>query len=90
MNQPIENPLPPVEICRPYLVKLEGIFEEMDRAYQAVASVYGFECRGCSDSCCLTRFYHHTLLEFMVLFEGFGSLAAEDRDTIARQAGEVR
>jgi Fe-S-cluster containining protein len=65
----------------PLLDRLEVLFDEMDTAYDAVARRYGFRCNGCADNCCLTRFYHHTFLEYLFLVEGMATL-----DTAARQA----
>ncbi len=46
----------------------------MDKRYEDTATHYGFVCTGCKDNCCLTRFYHHTLLETLHLLEGFQAL----------------
>lgn len=89
MNPPIENGLPALDTCRPYLEKLKGVFKDMDRAYRTAAAGSGFECRGCADNCCLTRFYHHTLLEFMVIYQGLQTLAPTTRDAVVRQAAHV-
>ena len=53
------------------------IFEQMDRAYDAAAKASGFVCNGCTDNCCMTRFYHHTLLEVLYLKAGLASLSPE-------------
>jgi len=55
----------------PLLKRLKKIFEFMDRKYQEAAIYYGFDCRGCEDNCCLTRFYHYTLVEYFYIKEGF-------------------
>lgn len=60
----------------PLLNRLEALFGEMDRAYAAVADQYGFRCSGCADNCCLTRFNHHTLLEYLFLVEGMRTLGS--------------
>lgn len=52
----------------------------MDRKYQEVAGHYGFNCNGCEDNCCLTRFYHYTLIEYLYIKEGFHGL--EDKEQI--------
>ncbi len=46
----------------------------MDRKYQEAADYYGLNCKGCEDNCCLTRFYHHTLIEYLYIREGFNGL----------------
>jgi Fe-S-cluster containining protein len=55
----------------PFFKRLKKIFEFMDQKYQEAADYYGFNCKGCEDSCCLTRFYHHTLVEYLYIKEGF-------------------
>ena len=67
----------------PLLDRLAALFEQMDAAYDAVAGQYGFQCRGCADNCCRTRFYHHTLIEYLYLMEGMNALDAEaERETL--------
>ena len=56
------------------LGQLAALYDEMDAAYDAVAQSYGFQCRGCEDNCCQTRFYHHTLLEAAGLLMGYREL----------------
>lgn len=72
-----------------FLGKLEALYASMDAAYDAAAGHYGFNCTGCSDNCCLTRFYHHTRLEFYLLREGFLSLDRETRRAVRARAREV-
>lgn len=67
----------PVEYAG-YINSLKDIFQGMQNDYQAAADVYPFCCKGCEDSCCRTRFYHHTLLEYVYLLAGYRHL---DRDT---------
>jgi len=66
--------------------QLQAIYATMDARYAAAADRYGFECRGCDDSCCLTRFYHHTLVELVGLFSGYLTLSAEERRRISQNA----
>jgi Fe-S-cluster containining protein len=73
----------------PLLMRLESLFNEMDRAYAAVADRYGFRCNGCTDNCCLTRFFHHTLLEYLYLMEGVQGLAPDARHAIIAKARAV-
>jgi Fe-S-cluster containining protein len=58
----------------------------MDHAYQAVARRYGFDCQGCAQSCCLTRFYHHTLLEYLYVREGLAKMAPKARAAVRQRA----
>lgn len=69
----------------PFLKQLAELYRDMDRQYDVAATAYGFECRGCRDNCCRTRFYHHTHIEFFQLLAAFCRLPLEDR-----QAAVVR
>lgn len=66
--------------------ELAAIYAEMDRQYNAAASAYGFACSGCADNCCLTRFYHHTHIEYVYLLKGFFSLDTRTRTDILQRA----
>jgi len=69
--------------------RLQKIFGDMDRSYDIAAQSYGFQCRGCEDNCCLTRFYHHTYLEFLFLRQGFESLEVSARRALRAKALDV-
>jgi Fe-S-cluster containining protein len=86
MNLPLERLLTIRHRYLPLLKRLETLFGEMGRAYTAVAGQYGFQCNGCADNCCRTRFYHHTLLEYLYLVEGLRSLESEVRHAIYEKA----
>jgi Fe-S-cluster containining protein len=73
----------------PYLDSLAAIFRKMDECYDETAGKYGFVCTGCTDSCCQTRFYHHTLIEYFYLKRGLESLNSKDRMLIHSRAREV-
>lgn len=75
--------------CKPYLGKLASIFRKMDERYEETAGKYGFVCSGCEDSCCKTRFYHHTLIEYYYLKQGFESLNPKERMMILSRALEA-
>jgi Fe-S-cluster containining protein len=73
--------------CEGFLLRLRRLFGAMDEAYARAAEAYGFVCAGCEDSCCRTRFYHHTLLEYLNLRDGFQRLAAPlQAEVLARAA----
>ena len=72
-----------------YFDRLQNIFAEMDRKYGIAAQSYGFQCRGCEDNCCQTRFYHHTYLEYLLIRKGFDNLDSSDRSAIWAKAEEV-
>ena len=63
----------------PFLNRLEEIYAHMDKKYNQAAEYYSFTCTGCLDNCCLTRFYHHTLLEYLYIKKGFSNLNADIR-----------
>ena len=66
--------------------QLEALYTQMDASYNAVAHSHDFECTGCEDNCCLTRFYHHTLVEVAALFSGYLKLTEEQRRSVTRRA----
>ena len=70
----------------PFLARLARLYDEMDRAYAAVAGRYGFFCRGCDDNCCRSRFYHHTVAEYLYIGEGFRGLSDDVRAEVGRRA----
>ncbi|MCJ7830836.1 MAG: hypothetical protein MUP74_05555 [Desulfobacterales bacterium] len=75
-----------VDVLDRFLTALATLYAEMDRHYAAAAEAYGFVCRGCEDSCCRTRFFHHTLLEYHYLRRGYARLPADRRCTIRDRA----
>jgi Fe-S-cluster containining protein len=56
------------------LRRLRELYTRMDQAYQASAGAIGLSCAGCADSCCETRFVHHTYIEWLDLAQGFAAL----------------
>lgn len=72
-----------------YLGRLEGTYRVIDNLYASAQRAYGFGCEGCADSCCLTNFYHYTLVEELFLLRGFSSLPPEKKRLIAQKAGSV-
>jgi Fe-S-cluster containining protein len=72
-----------------FLDRLGDIFAAMDREYGRAAKHYGFDCDGCADSCCLTRFYHHTHLEYFYLRRRFEKLGPREKDGILAKAEAV-
>jgi Fe-S-cluster containining protein len=73
-----------------FLRQLRTIYASMDLKYSEAAAYYGFNCKGCEDNCCLTRFYHHTVLEYLYILEGFHNLDPEKQTEIKARALEVR
>jgi len=73
----------------PFSKRLKRLFDSMDKKYQEAADYYGFNCMGCEENCCLTRFYHHTLLEYLFIYDGFKTLDREQQNKIKHRAAEV-
>lgn len=72
-----------------YLDQLACLFEQMDQAYGQVCRQSGFVCRGCQDNCCGTRFYHHTLIEYLYLRVGLDSLSDQAREAVRQRADQA-
>ena len=77
------------DILKPHLENLADLFERMEKVYAAVADAYGFACAGCEDNCCLTRFYHHTLVEYLYLYQGYSKLPGDERARLQQAADRV-
>lgn len=69
--------------------RLQTLFADMDRQYGRAAEHYGFECQGCEDNCCLTRFYHHTYLEYFYIHQGVDELDPPRQLAIRARAAAV-
>lgn len=69
--------------------EIRRLFEQMDQAYDAAAQTHGFECQGCPDNCCLTRFYHYTLTEYLYLNAGLNTLPTKLMNHVRQQATDV-
>ena len=68
-----------------FLKQLSAIYSSMDLKYSEAAAYYGFNCTGCEDNCCLTRFHHHTVLEYLYIITGFNHLDIEKQIEIKRR-----
>lgn len=73
----------------PFLDRLETAYAGMGRKYDEAADHYGFHCSGCTDNCCRTRFYHHTLLEYLHLMKGYHTLDPDRQAEVSDRAREV-
>jgi Fe-S-cluster containining protein len=74
--------LKPASLRAQWVERLLRLYARMDAAYEEAAAAYGFVCRGCAESCCRTRFYHHTLIEYVALREGFEGLPVAEQERI--------
>lgn len=73
----------------PFIDRFKKILASMDLKYKEAADYYGFDCKGCEDNCCFTRFFHHTLLEYLYIMEGYGRLDRAKQVEVKRRALEV-
>ncbi len=69
--------------------KAHGLYDAMEKAYDAVAAHYGFSCEGCKDNCCVQRFFHYTHIEYMMLKEGMTHADPQLRERIFGRANMV-
>ncbi len=74
------------ERSSPWIDRLVTIFKAMDNGYEKAAGRHGFVCRGCEDNCCQSRFYHHTLLEYMSIYRGVSRLSVQKRQQAIERA----
>ena len=75
--------------CRPFFDRLKTLYNAIDQKYTEVADSYGFACEGCKDNCCLTRFYHHTYLEYLYILEACNHLERDMPLKIKKRAQDV-
>jgi Fe-S-cluster containining protein len=69
--------------------EFKALIALIDDAYKKAALHYGFICEGCEENCCLTRFNHHTYLEFFHLKNAFEALDGETRQKALKRAERV-
>jgi len=73
----------------PYFERLAEVYSEIDAEYDRVAKEYdNFSCQGCEDNCCVTVFYHYTLIESLYFMEGFEALPEEKKKESIGRAEE--
>jgi Fe-S-cluster containining protein len=77
------------EKIAPFMKRLEALYRKMDEQYSKTANHYGFNCGGCEDNCCFTRFYHHTFVEYLYMLTGFEMLGEGNRAEIRKKAALV-
>lgn len=89
MTQPQFPPFFSSVDFQPYFNRIQAIYADMDGEYTAAAKQYGFQCDGCADNCCMTRFYHHTLIEYRYLMIGLGRLSKAQQQAAFETAEKV-
>ncbi len=81
---------PLIQIDTPqWTTHIGRLFEKMDGAYQEASHASGLTCAHCEDNCCLSLFYHHTLLELFYLQEGLKTLSPETHARVTFRAQEA-
>jgi hypothetical protein len=73
-------------IFAPFLRRIERVFASMDQKYKEATDYYGFNCKGCEDNCCLTRFHHYTLIEYLYIREGFTCLENKKQTEVKQKS----
>lgn len=68
------------------LLRLQGIYAEMEDDYARVARAIGLQCTDCSDNCCDSYFLHHTYAEWAYLWLGLRLLPAATLDRLRERA----
>ena len=83
---PFEKERMAAPIDSAFIERLKQIYAAMDKAYQQAADPYGFTCDGCRDNCCRTRFYHHTMIEYIYMVEGLNTLTRKKQNEVKSRA----
>jgi hypothetical protein len=83
---PFEKDRTDTPVYAAFIERLKQIYAAMDTAYQQAADHYGFTCDGCKDNCCLTRFYHHTMIEYIYMREGLNTLTQKKQNEVKSRA----
>jgi Fe-S-cluster containining protein len=89
MNMVFENHRIAACLGTEFTGRLKEIYAAMDHAYRRAAENYRFNCEGCRDNCCRSRFYHHTLIEYAYLLEGLNTLAVKKQNEIKWRARDL-
>jgi hypothetical protein len=89
VNLPFRIDLITAPVDAAFVDRLKQIYAAMDIAYNRAADHYGFFCDGCRDNCCRTRFYHHTIIEYAYLIEGFMTLDVAKQNEVKSRAVAV-
>ncbi len=72
--------------AKEYLDRLNELYQELDRAYQAIAESYGLSCQNCEDNCCQSPFFVNSLIEHLYLMEGLRKLTEVKKAEILQRA----
>ncbi len=86
---PVNDSLNHLENTTPFIEKIGAFYSQIDQKYREAAKYYDFKCTGCDNNCCLTRFYHHTLLEYLSLKKGYDRLGNDKKMVIEEKARNI-
>jgi hypothetical protein len=75
-----------IVLTGPLFLRVDQIYQEMEKAYNEVAAQLEFSCAGCPDNCCDSYFEHHTYAEWSFLWLGFRQLPEESQQQILQKA----
>jgi Fe-S-cluster containining protein len=89
MNMVFETHLVTTPFYAGFIERLKKIYAAMDQAYRRAADHYRFNCDGCRDNCCRSRFYHHTVIEHAYLLEGLRTLTIQKQSEVKSRAMNV-
>lgn len=70
----------------PLAEQIRQLYQEMELAYDHVASQLHFSCEGCPDNCCDSYFLHHTYIEWSYLWQGMSRQSSEKQKEILSRA----
>lgn len=76
-------------VCTDFIDHLKQIYVAMDQAYDRAADHYDFTCDRCRDNCCRTRFYHHTIIEYVYIIKGLNTLTPKRQNEVKSRAMTV-
>jgi hypothetical protein len=74
----------------PCVSEVEVLFGDMDLAYEKSAARFGFQCSGCTDNCCKSLFFHHTLAEWLYLQWGITRFESGKIQDLRARAADVK
>jgi len=68
--------------------RLDELYDDMETAYDDVATPLNHTCSGCPDNCCDSYFLHHTYIEWAYLWYGIDNLDDGIRERILTRAAD--
>ncbi len=71
-------------------LKMTLLYRRMEKAYEVVARQLDFSCADCPDNCCDSYFLHHTLIEWVRLWQGLRELAPDQLEALQARAATYR